>query len=63
MSPEAGASYKPNIPEFPACPPIGIAVKAVPNELQTETVVSSAVLEAIGKYVGIVQSAEHPEVP
>jgi hypothetical protein len=63
MTPEAAYGSKPNIPEFPACPPIGVAVKALPNELQTEAVATSAVLEAIGKYVGIVQSAEHPEVP
>jgi hypothetical protein len=54
---------KPSIPEFPASPPIGVAVKAVPGELQVEAVASSAVLEAIGKYVGLVQSDEHPEVP
>ena len=33
------------------------------NELQTETIVTAAVLEAIGKYVVAVQSTEHPEVP
>ena len=63
MMPEASYGYKPNIPDFPASPPIGIAVKAMPGELQTETIITTAVLEAIGKYVAIVQSAEHPEVP
>jgi hypothetical protein len=61
MTDEGGA--KPNIPDFPAVPPIGIAAKAIPGELQVETVVPSAVLDAIGKYVGLVRSAEHPEVP
>jgi hypothetical protein len=61
MSEEGG--FKPNIPEFPASPPIGIAVKTLPGELQTETVVPSAVLDAIGKYVGTIKSTEHPEVP
>jgi hypothetical protein len=54
---------RPNIPDFPASPPIAVAAKALPGELQIEAIVPSAVLEAIGKYVGIVQSAEHPEVP
>ncbi len=54
---------KPNIPDFPASLPIGIAAKATPGQLQVETVVPSSVLDAVGKYVGLVQSAEHPEVP
>ena len=54
MSEEGG--YKPNIPDFPASPPIGIAAKGLPGQLQIEAVVSPAVLEAIGKYVGLVQS-------
>jgi len=55
--------FKPSIPDFPASPPIGIAGKATPGELQIETVVPTAVLDAIGKYGGLVRSAEHPEVP
>jgi hypothetical protein len=54
---------KPNIPDFPTSPPIGAAVKAVPDQLQVEVVVPSAVLDAIGKFVGLVEGAEHPEVP
>jgi hypothetical protein len=54
---------RPTIPDFPASPPIGAVVKAVPGQLQAEAVVSSAVLEAIGQYVGLVQSTAHPEVP
>jgi hypothetical protein len=54
---------RPTIPDFPASPPIGAVVKAVPGQLQAEAVVSPAVLEAIGQYVGLVQSTAHPEVP
>ena len=59
---EAGFG-KPNIPDFPTSVPIGVAAKATPGQLQIETVVPSSVLDAIGKYVGLLQSAEHPEVP
>jgi hypothetical protein len=61
MTPEGG--FRPNIPDFPASPPIGLAAKALPGELQTEAVLPPSVVEAIGKYVGLVRSAEHPEVP
>ena len=54
---------RPNIPDFPASPPIGVAVKALPGELQAEIVVPSAMLDAIGKYVGMVQNEQHPEIP
>jgi hypothetical protein len=54
---------KPNVPDFPASPPIGVAAKATPGQLEIETVVPSPVLDAIGKYIEQVQGAEHPEVP
>jgi hypothetical protein len=52
--------FKPNIPDFPASPPIGVAVKAVSGEVQTEAIVPAAVLDAVGKYVGIVQNEGQP---
>ncbi len=60
---EGGFGNKPNIPDFPASQPIGLAAKAKPGQLQIEVIVPSTVLDAIGKYVEQVQGAEHPEVP
>jgi hypothetical protein len=45
----------PNIPEFPATPPIGFAVTSAPNELQTVLVFPADVLKAIGQYVGTIK--------
>ena len=54
---------KPNIPDFPATQPIGVAAKAKPGQLQIEIVVPSSVLDAIGKFVEQIQGEQHPEVP
>lgn len=56
-------AYRPSIPDFPKCSPLGVAVKGSPGELQAEIVVTAAVLDAIGKYVLAVQSTEMPEIP
>jgi hypothetical protein len=55
--------FKPGIPDFPASQPIGVAVQATAGQLQIETVVPSSVLDAIGKFVGLMEAEEHPEVP
>lgn len=40
-----------DIPEFPACPPVGVAVTVEPNGMKSETVVPAATMKAIGQYV------------
>ena len=55
--------FKSNIPDFPTSQPIGVAATATADQLQIETVVPSSVLDAIGKFVGLMEAEEHPEVP
>ena len=45
-----------NLPEFPATPPLGYAITAAPNELQTSLVVPVEVLRAVMPYAGKVQA-------
>jgi hypothetical protein len=46
-----GMAERVNIPDFPATPPLGFAVKTAPNEVQTTLVVPVEVFQAIGKYI------------
>ncbi len=40
-----------SMPTFPKSPPVGLAVKAVPDELRAEIAVPAPVVEAAGEYV------------
>jgi len=51
-----GAQAAVRIPEFPKTPPIGIAVTAAPDELQSHLVVPADVFKAIGSYAGKIKS-------
>jgi hypothetical protein len=44
------------LPEFPKTPPIGYAISAVPNELQTCLVVPAEVFRAVGQYIGKIKA-------
>jgi hypothetical protein len=51
---------RPNIPEFPTVPPIGIAIATEPLTVKTEIVVPVSVLDAAGKYADKVRNADAP---
>jgi hypothetical protein len=46
-----------SLPTFAKCPPVGLAVKAAPDELRVEMVVPAPVIEATREYVKDMQSA------
>jgi hypothetical protein len=46
---DAGASVE--IPEFPATPPVGVAIQVAPGGLRSHTVIPGAAARAMGQYV------------
>jgi hypothetical protein len=45
-----------SVPDFPRCPPVGVAVKATPSGLDAELAVPSSVVKAMGDYVKEMQA-------
>jgi hypothetical protein len=60
-----------SLPQFPKCPPLGIAVKATPAELHAEIAVPAPLIQAVGEYVKEMQKMifnrameqNHPPAP
>ncbi len=48
----------PNLPKFPATPPVGAALKIVPHQIQTTIVVPPEVFKAVGKFGDAVRKGD-----
>jgi hypothetical protein len=51
-----------NIPDFPQTSPLGISMKAAPNEVQATLVVPADVLKGIGQYIRFIKGMSNGAV-
>lgn len=57
-----GMQDRVTIPEFPATPPLGLAIQSAPNEIDTTLVVPAEFLKALGQYINHVRGMSREDV-